>query len=162
MKENILNQKGNRMRTIYFDMDGTIADLYGVCDWENKLRNEDPSPYAVARVMKDSNMLARMLNKLQEKGYKIGIISWLSKNSSNEYERKVERAKIRWLQQHFTSVVFDEIHLLKYGSPKQLFRDNENDILFDDSDSIRETWGEEAYTPGEIFFILKELLHNGD
>ena len=34
-----------RIDSIIFDMDGTIADLYGVDDWLTKLRNEDISPY---------------------------------------------------------------------------------------------------------------------
>ena len=39
------------MRTIWWDMDGTIANLYAVNDWLPKLRSEDPSPYAEAEVM---------------------------------------------------------------------------------------------------------------
>ena len=36
-------------RKIYFDMDGTIADLYGVDNWLEMLINEDATPYRVAR-----------------------------------------------------------------------------------------------------------------
>ena len=39
------------MRTIWFDMDGTIANLYGVENWLPKLRAHDASPYADAEVM---------------------------------------------------------------------------------------------------------------
>ena len=63
------------MRTIWFDMDGTIADLYGVENWLPKLRSSDPSPYAEAKPMLNFSLFARYLNKLQVKGYKIGIIS---------------------------------------------------------------------------------------
>lgn len=150
------------MRTIYFDMDGTIANLYGVPNWLYKLRHNDPKPYAIAAPMCNMNRLARLLNKLQEMGFKIGIISWLSKDASESYDRKVELAKRKWLQEHLTSVIFDEIHILKYGSPKQLFRNEETDILFDDGAGIREAWGEEAYTPDEIFLILQNLLLEGE
>ena len=34
------------MRTIWFDMDGTIANLYGVDNWLDKLHASDASPYA--------------------------------------------------------------------------------------------------------------------
>ena len=37
------------MYTIYFDMDGTIANLYGVIDWLPKLHNSDASPYMEAK-----------------------------------------------------------------------------------------------------------------
>ena len=36
--------------TIYFDMDGTIANLYAVENWLPKLRNKDESPYAEAKM----------------------------------------------------------------------------------------------------------------
>ena len=36
-------------KEIWFDMDGTIADLYGVENWLEMLIAEDPTPYAVAK-----------------------------------------------------------------------------------------------------------------
>ena len=39
------------MRMIWWDMDGTIANLYGVEGWLPMLRAEDPTPYAEAKVM---------------------------------------------------------------------------------------------------------------
>ena len=38
---------------ICFDMDGTIADLYAVNNWQNMLRAYDPTPYATAEPMWD-------------------------------------------------------------------------------------------------------------
>ena len=32
------------------------------------------------------NVLARLLNKLQRNGYTIGVVSWLAKNSTEEYD----------------------------------------------------------------------------
>ena len=37
------------MRTIYFDMDGTIADLYGNENWLDYLEHEMTKPYRNAR-----------------------------------------------------------------------------------------------------------------
>ena len=59
--------------TIYFDMDGTIADLYGVENWLDFLINEKPTPYIKARPLCNLRVLARKLNILQQKGVKIGI-----------------------------------------------------------------------------------------
>ena len=64
---------------IFFDMDGTIANLYGVENWLEYLLNKNVKPYAEAKVMLNMNSLARLLNNLQKKGHKIGIISWLAK-----------------------------------------------------------------------------------
>lgn len=70
-----LRKKGVKKMTIYFDMDGTIANLYGVENWLEKLRACDASPYEEAEPLIDLAQLARLLNKLQRKGYEIGIIS---------------------------------------------------------------------------------------
>lgn len=37
------------MKMICFDMDGTIADLYAVPNWLDKLRAEDASPLCRSR-----------------------------------------------------------------------------------------------------------------
>ena len=61
--------------TIYFDMDGTIADLYSTKDWLPRLRAYDAKVYAEARPLCNMNTLARKLNRVQRKGVKIGVIS---------------------------------------------------------------------------------------
>ena len=142
---------------IYFDMDGTIANLYGVENWLPKLRASDASPYEEAGVMLNMSLLARYLNKLQRAGYEIGIISWTSKGGTEKYNRAVEIAKLNWLHDHLKSVSFDEIYIVDYGTPKQDFAD-EDDILFDDNEEIRNDWTGEAYEPSEILSILSGLL----
>ena len=52
------------MRTIWWDMDGTIANLYAVENWLPKLRAEDASPYMEAEVMWNMSQLARLMNKV--------------------------------------------------------------------------------------------------
>lgn len=143
---------------IYFDMDGTIADLYAVENWLPKLRASDASPYEEAEVMLNMSILARYLNKLQKLGYQIGIISWTSKGGTEWYNRAVEVAKLNWLHEHLRSVSFDEIYIVEYGTPKQDFAD-ETDILFDDNEEIRNDWTGKAYEPSEILSILSGLLH---
>ena len=142
---------------IYFDMDGTIANLYGVENWLPKLRASDASPYEEAGVMLNMSLLARYLNKLQRAGYEIGIISWTSKGGTEKYNRAVEIAKLNWLHDHLKSVSFDEIYIVDYGTPKQDFAD-EDDILFDDNEEISNDWTGEAYEPSEILSILSGLL----
>ena len=152
----------NRMKkTIWFDMDGTIANLYGVDNWLPKLRSFDPSPYAEAEVMLNMSLLARYLNKLKAMGYRIGIISWLSKNSTKEYDKAVKKVKLKWLKVHLNSVKFNEINITSYGVPKELYMDTLDDILFDDNTLIREQWVGKAYEPDEILSILKELIDKG-
>lgn len=145
-------------KTIWFDMDGTIANLYAVENWLLKLREYDASPYAEAEVLLNMSQLARLLNKVQAIGYGIGIISWLSKFPTPEYDEAVKQAKLNWLNQHLKSVRFDEINIVSYGTPKSSFMETNEDILFDDEEPNRENWEGEAYEPNEIFSVLKELL----
>ena len=143
--------------TIFFDMDGTIADLYGVENWLDYLIAKDSLPYEIAKPLLKLNSLARILNRLQRNGYKIGVISWLAKNSSETYDEKVTRAKREWLKKHLASVDFDEIHIVKYGTPKQTFAKTENDILFDDEEKNRTEWTGKAFDVNDIINILKGI-----
>lgn len=143
--------------TIWFDMDGTIADLYGVENWLEYLVTLDTFPYEMARPLVKLNVLARLLNKLQREGYRVGIISWLSKSGTADYDKAVTRAKTEWLEKHLASVQFDEIHIVKYGTPKQMFAKTENDILFDDEEKNRNDWTGVAFDVNAILEILKGI-----
>ena len=79
--------------TLYFDMDGTIANLYANPAWLEQLRAYDPTPYATAKPLVNMSRLARLIRQLQKQGHKVGVISWLSKCSTAEYDRKVTKAK---------------------------------------------------------------------
>lgn len=144
--------------TIWFDMDGTLNKFYDVPNWLAKLHSHDASPYAEAAVNLNMNLVARYLNKLQKLGYQIGIISWLSMNSCDEYDEAVEAVKREWLENHLHSVSFDFIYITEYGIPKQSFKNSDDDILFDDNEAIRNDWGNESYEPSEILSVLKSLL----
>lgn len=141
-------------KEIWFDMDGTIANLYGVENWLEMLLNGDETPYRNARPLVRMASLARILNNLQRKGWKIGIISWLAKGSTPEYDERVANAKREWLHEHLRSVNFDRIDIVKYGTPKQIGR---NGILFDDEIQNRENWNGIAYDVNEIIENLKAL-----
>lgn len=143
--------------TIYFDMDGTIADLYAKENWLECLEAYDVSPYAEAKVTLKMNYFARMLNRLQKQGYRIGIISWLSKSGNAEYNAEVTQAKLNWLKKHLASVNWDEIHIIKYGTPKSTRARGETDILFDDEERNLTEWKGQAYNARDIMTVLKSL-----
>ena len=143
--------------TIFLDMDGTIANLYGVENWLDYLIAKDETPYREAKPLIRMATLARLLNSIQKNGHKIGIVSWLAKNSTEEYDIKVTNAKLEWLNTHLKSVQFDEIHIVKYGTPKSTFSNNINDILFDDEEPNRNEWEGIAYDVNNIIEILKGI-----
>lgn len=103
--------------------------------------------------------LARRLNTLQRNGYKIGIISWLSKDPDPTYGAKVTAAKYYWLEKHLPSVNFDEIRIVPYGTPKSTLA-SEIGILFDDEEPNRKEWEEAggvAYGIENIMEILSRF-----
>lgn len=144
-------------KAIYFDMDGTIANLYGVEDWLPKLRAYDPSPYTEALPLIRLSVLARMLNRLQRNGYTLGIISWVSKDPDPTYGEAVTAAKLEWLAKHLPSVEWNEIHIVAYGTPKQTLADYPDGILFDDEERNRDEWLGIAFDETDIIEILKGL-----
>lgn len=143
-------------KAIWFDMDGTIADLYNVPNWLPKLLAEDASPYKAANVIGNMNTLAKAIHKAQAKGYSIGIISWTSKGGSANYNAKVAAAKLNWLKKHLGSVKFDAIHIVPYGTNKSTVCGG--GILFDDEIGNRTNWNGKAYNPSNIINVLNSLV----
>lgn len=144
-------------KAIYFDMDGTITDLYGVKDWLTQLRAEKAAPYRAAIPLLKLQPLARRLNKLQKSGYKIGIVSWTSKQATTEYMEEIDKAKREWLSIHLKSVKWDEIHIIKYGTPKETVVNYPNGILFDDEEQNRIKWRGYAFDEKNIMEVLKAV-----
>lgn len=134
------------MKKIYLDMDGTIADLYGVENWLADLIAGNERPYREAeRLVEEEELI-----KLVEDGYELAIVSWLAKNSNKEYDRKVRNAKREWLKANYPNINFTEIHIVKYGTPKSRVV-NEKGILVDDEIPNRKEWKGVAVDP-KIFF----------
>ena len=140
------------MKWIWFDMDGTIANLYAVENWLNDLRSESVRPYAEALPMLNFSLFARLLNRLQAEGWKIGIISWTAKSGSEAYNMAVEIAKRAWLAKHLPSVEWDEIKVVRYGTDKKTATGG--GILFDDEQQNRDNWVGEAYDVHHILEVL--------
>lgn len=144
------------MKKIWLDMDGTIANLYAVDNWLEKLRAYDPSPYAEAEVMVNMSSLARILNRLRKTGYKICVISALSKESTPEYDEAVIEAKFNWLMKHLPSVEFEQIMFVPYAFDKSQVNSGD-DILIDDEPRHLEAWGDTAINAFNILEALKAL-----
>ena len=149
-------------KTLVFDMDGTIADLYGVENWLEDLRNSNPRPYVIAEPLYDMEVLNALLDVLRYQGWKIVVTTWLAMDSTKEYDALVRKAKIEWLNRnHFP---YDEIHLVKYGTTKAncTRRLNGYQILIDDNEKVRKGWtlGDVIDANGNILYELMKLLED--
>lgn len=150
-------------KTLCFDLDGTLANLYAVPHWLDMLRSYNAMPYENAEPLVRCSTLARQLNRFQKMGGKLIIISWSSKCSNREFDYAVEAAKRRWLRQHLPSVSWDEILVTSYGTDKAetCGVEDEDWILFDDEEPNRTNWenmGGAAYSPEDIFQVLADLI----
>lgn len=142
------------MKNIYFDMDGTIANLYGVEGWLDDIRAERVRPYAEAKPMVNFSVLARVLNRLVRNGYSVNVISWTARGGSDEYNEAVAEAKRAWLAKHLPSVRFENVFIVPYGTPKQNFGFG---VLFDDEKPNRDNWNGKAYDEKNIVAVLKGI-----
>lgn len=143
-------------KELWLDMDNTIADLYHVDSWLERLRASDPTPYLEAEPMLNFSILARLLNRVQKKGWKIGIISWTSKDGSTQYNEAVAAAKRAWLAAHLPSVHWDEIKIVDYGTNK--WETCGDGILFDDDELNLQAWQNDCYLPDMIVDTLLSIL----
>ena len=141
---------------IWFDMDGTIADLYGVENWLDMLIAHDETPYAIAKPIVNLSVLARLMNKVQRKGFEICIVSALAKDSTAEYDERVRNAKIKWLANHLKSVHFDEIRFVPYWYTKNDVNTGA-DVLFDDEERHLEKWTGTAVHASKMIETLKAI-----
>lgn len=122
----------NNNATIYFDMDGTIADLYGFNDWLTYLQNEQTDPYTGADLLVDGEQLRNFLAAGKAAGVLFGVISWGAKNASKDYQKAIRRVKIDWLKKNNLFEYFSELHVIKYGTPKNRAAKNRTGVLIDD------------------------------
>ena len=130
----------NMNKTLVFDMDGTIANFYGVVGWLDYLKESNSTPYIVAEPLYNMEYLNSILGVLKMFGWRIVVTSWLAKDSSKEFDREVRQAKLDWLDSF--DFPYDEIHLVKYGTTKANCTRKHGgfQVLVDDNKSVRNGW----------------------
>lgn len=144
-------------KVIAWDMDGTLADLYGVNDWLDKLHKEDATPYLEARPLVNVEELTKVLLSLKAAGYALAIVSWLAGGSSKQYDKDVRQAKRAWLDKYFPGI-FDEVHLVKYGTTKrQAVRRYDEAVLVDDNAKVRKGFRGQTIDASNSKKMLREL-----
>ena len=147
-------------KTLVFDMDGTIADFYGVANWLEYLENADTTPYEVALPLYDMEYLNALLTILKKQGWYIVVTTWLAKGGTKEYNDRTRKAKLEWLETY--NFPYDEIHLVKYGTTKAncTRKIGGFQILIDDNEEIRKGWnlGDTINAKENILKELEKLI----
>lgn len=128
------------MKKIYFDMDGTVYDLYNLPNWLEMLRQEQEGAFTLGRPKVDMTKLQEVCNALAAEGWEFGIITWLPIGASREYCRSCEQEKRNWAAEFMPYI--SEFYAQVYGVPKHIapVRKSKTMILVDDNERVRQGW----------------------
>ena len=138
-------------KTIWFDMDGTLYDLYKIPGWlgllESRRWNDafGQADYARAHI----DRIREAIKALKATGWTVGIITWAPMGIQwwDEALGEVERVKCKWVDQNIPELADDDIPFacLPYGESKAKFiidMEEAGDVnyLVDDNKEVRRDW----------------------
>lgn len=142
---------------IFFDLDGTLCNIFEDPNWLSRIEKEDVSLFVEAKPMVKIKEFTSLIKLLQEKGYKVGIISYLPWYASSKYSSEVKKAKEDYIKSKFSKIKFDKVHIVPYPTPKDIFA-GVGDCLIDDDINNRKQWSKgKAYTQNDIVNKLKRI-----
>lgn len=139
-------------RTIWFDMDGTLYDLYKIPGWLEALRTNrweifEVPGYARAHIERIRAAIAG----LKEAGWMVGVITWAPKNLTaeqfNDFQ-EIANIKYAWLKAHVPELTGGNtrFYCQPYGKSKADVVIWEDDAagnvnyLVDDNKEVRREW----------------------
>ena len=134
------------MKSIWFDMDGTIAELYKVEGWLTSLREKDWSVYSECAPRHNYQRINAAIEALVEQGWEVGVITWGSKGIgwSKDLD-EISEIKFNWLCKFFPALADGHFACIPYGYSKAQYLEEMDDIyaiayLVDDNKEVRENW----------------------
>ena len=123
-------------KIVYFDMDGTLADLYGVTNVFKRLDALDANVYSEAKPI---DTYINMLKEFKNMGYKVVILSCLGMISDKQFDKDTVRNKGLWLDKYVGKQYIDERIYIPNTKHKEQYI-NEYGILVDDDDKVLMNW----------------------
>lgn len=131
-KENIMN------KVVYFDMDGTIADLYGVTNCFKRLDALDASVYSEAKPI---DKYINMLKEFKHMGYKVIILTCLGMVSDPKFDKETIHNKGVWLDKYIGKEYIDErIYIPNTKHKESYINIFGKGILVDDDARVLRNW----------------------
>lgn len=134
------------MKSIWFDMDGTIAELYKVKNWLSDLRAGDWSVYDKCLPRHNFERINAAIEALTANGWQVGVITWASKGIDWGAElTTIGDIKFDWLCRFFPALADGKFACIPYGESKAEFLSEMGDnysvaYLVDDNKEVRADW----------------------
>lgn len=135
-------------KTIWFDMDGTLYDLYKIPGWLKALLDGDASifnreGYARAHLTRIRSAIIALIAE----GWEVGILTWAPKDISwgdDELDR-VADAKYQWIMDTMPELADVRFACIPYGESKAQFvidmgEAGDVNYLVDDNKEVRSDW----------------------
>lgn len=139
-------------KTVWFDMDGTLYDLYNIPGWLELLQMEEPGIFRHGQPMYNPFFIRQAILALIAHGWQVGVITWAPKGVAEEEPFFIEtkRAKQEWLRRHYPELL-ENFYCLPYGGSKSVcacdhWKERSLDpdmgvqILVDDNMLVRDEW----------------------
>ena len=139
-------------KTVWFDMDGTLYDLYNIPGWLELLQMEEPGIFQHGQPMYNPFFIQQAILALIAHGWQVGVITWAPKGVAEEEPFFIEtkRAKQEWLRRHYPELL-ENFYCLPYGESKSVcacdhWKERSLDpdmgvqILVDDNMLVRDEW----------------------
>ena len=130
---------------VWFDMDGTIADLYGTKGWLKAIRSEESEIFrGLAPMLNTWTLFSDIeeLGNLYRVDLNIGVITWTPMEATYRYQKECELAKISWLDNRYL-LDTKRFFAIPYGTPKQSVIKigcKDYQILIDDNEEVIKRW----------------------
>ena len=134
------------MKSIWFDMDGTIAELYKVEGWLSALRSNDWSVYSKCAPRHNYQRINMAIEALIANGWQVGVITWASKGIGwGDDLNEIANEKFNWLCRFFPALADGHFACIPYGYSKADLLEEKYDTydvayLVDDNKEVRQEW----------------------
>ena len=153
------------MNTIWFDMDGTIYELYRIPNWLERVREMDASVFSDGFPRNEYERIDIAVEALIEQGWQVGVITWAPKGATMEEVNEVGEVKFDWLCRYFPALSNGHFACIPYGESKAQFLEEMGDgyevnYLVDDNKEVRHEWrshGENFKTINASRAYVREL-----
>ena len=124
----------------WFDLDGTLYNLYNIPDWLDYLENEKEGIFTKGELMVNEEDFTGETMRCMANGWEFGVISWLPMGASPEYEEQCRKEKMEWIKKYLPFV--KEINIVPYGVPTQncIQKKAKTMVLIDDNIEVCKAW----------------------